>query len=104
MLDPGSYGIVGRLALAAFVSVAPTLLFLGLVRGLERLRDDALLLELRHREDVDVSPNDDVLDVLADGLEFDRADRSEYRCPSCETPNDSNARYCRECLAQLAEG
>lgn len=102
MHDPTSYGIVGRIALAALVSVAPTLLFLGLVRGLERLRDDALLLELRRRDGVDVSPNGDALEVLADGLALDRADRSDRRCPSCEAAIESNARYCRECSTRLA--
>jgi hypothetical protein len=103
MDDPSSYGIVGRLALAAFVTVAPTILFLGLVRGLERLQNDALVLELRQQGTLEPSPDDDVLAVLANGLEFDRADGSGSRCPTCGDSNGSGERYCRECLARFSE-
>jgi hypothetical protein len=102
MDDPSSYGIVGRLALAAFVTVAPTILFLGLMRGLERLQNDALVLELRQQGTLEPSPNDDVLAVLADGLEVDRADESGPRCPTCGDSSGSGERYCPECLARFS--
>ncbi|WP_293032202.1 zinc ribbon domain-containing protein [Natronococcus sp.] len=102
MDDPSSYGIVGRLALAAFVTIAPTILFLGLVRGLERLQNDALVLELRQQGTLEPSPDDDVLAVLADGLEFDRAEGSGLQCPTCGEPNGSDERYCPECLARFS--
>ncbi|MFC4552680.1 MULTISPECIES: hypothetical protein [Halorussus] len=41
-----------RLALAAVLTVAPTLLFVGLMRGLNVLRDDAMLARLAAREDL----------------------------------------------------
>lgn len=41
-----------RLAMACFVIAAPTLLYLGLLRGLEKLRDDALLMRLAESDDV----------------------------------------------------
>ena len=102
MDDPSSYGIVGRLALAAFVTVAPTILFLGLVRGLERLQNDALVFELRRQGTLEPSPNDDVLAVLANGLEFNRADGSGPRCPTCGEPNGADEQCCGECLAQFS--
>lgn len=102
MDDPSSYGIVGRLALAAFVTVAPTILFLGLVRGLERLRNDVLVLELRQQGTLDPSPNDDVLAALSDGLEIDRVEGSGSRCPTCGESNGSDERYCRNCLARFS--
>ncbi|MFU8869938.1 zinc ribbon domain-containing protein [Natronococcus sp.] len=102
MDDPSSYGIVGRLALAAFVTVAPTLLFLGLVRGLERLQDDALVLELRQQGTLEPSPNDDVLAVLANGLEGDRAEGSRGGCPTCGESNGVDEQYCPECLARFS--
>ncbi|MDG5760566.1 zinc ribbon domain-containing protein [Natronococcus sp. A-GB1] len=102
MDDPSSYRIVGRLALAAFVMVAPTILFLGLVRGLERLQNDALVLELRQQGTLEPSPNDDVLAVLANGLEFDRADGSRIECPTCGEPNGTDERCCPNCLDQFS--
>ncbi|WP_306058446.1 DUF7577 domain-containing protein [Natronococcus wangiae] len=103
MDDPSTYGIVGRLAIAAFVIIAPTILFLGLVRGLERLRDDDLINEwARNRGSGDeIPPNDDVLAVLASGLEFERAGASSVHCPACGVANRTSMRYCRECLTRL---
>lgn len=103
MDDPSTYGIVGRLALAAFVIIAPTILFLGLVRGLERLRDDDLINEWARSRGAEneIATNDDVLAVLAEGLEFERADASSVRCPACGVTNRTSMRYCRECLTRL---
>ena len=41
-----------RLAVALFVTTAPTVLFLGLMRGLQLLRDDATLASVAAREDL----------------------------------------------------
>jgi hypothetical protein len=102
MDDPSTYGIVGRLALAGFVMIAPTLLFLGLIKGLERLRDDAFLADWAHGHgDGELETNDDVLAVLAAGLEFDRAGGSGVDCPTCGATNRSGVRYCCECLTRF---
>lgn len=111
-----------RLAVACFVIAAPTLLYLGLLRGLERLRDDALLMRLaesddapkqvsamaaRNVEERSVSEN---RQVRADGHGSAGAGAgvgaSEYppgsvACGSCGTSNMLGARYCGECLDQL---
>ncbi|MFC4437834.1 MULTISPECIES: DUF7577 domain-containing protein [Natrialbaceae] len=103
MDDPSTYGIVGRLAVAAFVIIAPTILFLGLVRGLERLRDDDLINEwARSRGNGnEITTNDDVLAVLGGGLDFERAGTANVHCPACGVANRTSMRYCRECLTRL---
>ena len=104
MDDPGTYSIAGRLAMAAFVMIAPTILFLGLVRGLERLRDDAFLLEWAHDEgrDPDELVNDDVMAVLAGGAGIE-PDRSAHgRCPVCGHSNRADATDCTVCLGRLS--
>lgn len=108
MDEPSTYVIVGRLAVAAFVMIAPTLLFLGLVRGLERIRDDDLITEwARSRGDgheYETPTNDDVLAVLAAGPDFGRTERSSsnVRCPACGVTNRTDMMYCRECLTSLS--
>lgn len=102
MDDPGSYALVGRLAVAIFVMIAPTLCFLGLIRGLERLRDDDLITEwARTRGDGDVSANDDVLAVLAGEMGVDTDGISTVRCPACGTPNRPGMTFCHGCQGRL---
>jgi hypothetical protein len=102
MDDPSTYNLLGRLALAGFVMIAPTLLFLGLLRGLEVLRDDAFIAEWAYgHPNEDVTANNDVLDVLSAGAGFDRPGASNVRCPACDNPNREEMRYCRDCLAAL---
>ncbi|WP_265111813.1 DUF7577 domain-containing protein [Halosolutus halophilus] len=104
MDDPGTYSIAGRLTVAAFVAVAPTILFLGLVRGLERLRDDAFLAEWARKQgqDPDDFANDDVLTVLARGAGIEVDESKTGFCPACGSANRSDVTYCRECLARLS--
>lgn len=103
MDDPGTYSIAGRLAMAAFVMIAPTILFLGLVRGLEKLRDDAFLARWAHHQDQDPADltNDDVLAVLARGAGIEADESAMTRCPACGVTNRSDVTYCRECLTRL---
>lgn len=99
MDDPGTLEFAGRLAVAAFVMIAPTLLFLGLMRGLEKLRDDAFIDRWMHEQGHETE--DDVLTVLASGIGIESETASSTRCPACGSSNASTARYCRECLARL---
>ena len=99
MDDPGTLEILGRLAVAAFVMIAPTLLFLGLVRGLEKLRDDAFIDRWVHEQGHEIE--DDVMTVLASGIGLEPETDSSHRCPACGTANASTARYCRNCLSRL---
>ncbi|ELZ18027.1 hypothetical protein C477_12502 [Haloterrigena salina JCM 13891] len=99
MTNLSTLELVGRLAVAAFVMIAPTLLFLGLVRGLEKLRDDAFIDRWLHEQGHEVE--DDVLTVLASGIGIESETASSHRCPACGNPNASSARYCHQCLARL---
>ncbi|WP_247001036.1 zinc ribbon domain-containing protein [Halosolutus gelatinilyticus] len=104
MNDPGTYSIVGRLAVAGFVMIAPTLLFLGLVRGLEHLRNDAFIDEWLRKEGRDPAAleNDDVLAVLADGVGLDPDGSTDSDCLLCGAPNRSDGIYCQDCLGQFS--
>jgi hypothetical protein len=99
-----------RLLVALFVIVTPTLLFLGLMRGLEKLRDDALLLRLAENEDAP----EDVTSAAARALETGpiRADGhgssaanaptpDSYACSTCGESNMRGAKYCQNCLREL---
>lgn len=99
MDDPGTLETIGRLAVAGFVMVAPTLLFLGLVRGLERLRDDAFVDQWLAEQGHDLE--DDVLTVIAGGLGVEDDGASGVRCAACGTPNLPDATYCQHCLERL---
>ncbi|MFC6717867.1 zinc ribbon domain-containing protein [Natrialbaceae archaeon GCM10025810] len=101
MDDPGTLTTLWRLSVAAFVMVTPSLLFLGLVRGLERLRDDAFVDRWLTEQGHEIQ--DDVLTVL--GTSLDSATGSDegstVRCPSCETSNAAGASICHGCLNRL---
>lgn len=105
MDDPGTYALLGRLAVAGFVMIAPTLCFLGLVRGLERLRDDDLINEWARRRGENVegefTEQDDVLAVLANEIGVDAGESSTVRCPACGTPNRAGVTFCHECQGRL---
>ncbi len=106
MNDPGPYALVGRLAVAAFVMIAPTLCFLGLVRGLERLRDDDLVNEWArargYEGDRDITASDDVLSTLATELGVQGEGSSTVQCSACGTLNQPGVSYCHGCQNQLS--
>jgi hypothetical protein len=107
-----------RLLMACFVISAPTLLFLGLMRGLEKVRDDSLLLALAERDDTpqDVSSAAaEALDkgpIRADGRgEENRSSggdaetvptADEFACATCGASNMAGAKYCQDCLGELS--
>jgi hypothetical protein len=101
-----------RLLVACLVIVSPTLLFLGLMRGLEKLRDDALLMRLAENDDApqDVSSAAaEALDkgpIRADGRGSSAADDpaptvNSFVCSTCGESNMTGARYCQRCLGEL---
>ncbi|MFC4448163.1 zinc ribbon domain-containing protein [Halorussus aquaticus] len=101
-----------RLLVACLVITAPTVLYLGLLRGLEKMRDDALLLALAERDDAprDVSSAAaEALDkppIRADGRGPNATDDpaptvDTFVCSACGESNMSGAKYCRECLGEL---
>lgn len=113
-----------RLLVACLVIAGPTVLFLGLMRGLEKMRDDALLLALAERDD---APRDvsnaaaEALDrgpIRADGRGADATDDSAstagapasaaadrahraFTCSTCGASNMTGAKYCGRCLGEL---
>lgn len=92
----GQVELALRVAAGLFVIVAPTLLFLGLWRGLERLQDDELVERVRAGE-FDSSPSNGMTPSLLPGDDADRR-----ACDSCGTPNLGDATYCQECLGKLS--
>ncbi|WP_408958271.1 zinc finger domain-containing protein [Natrinema sp. 74] len=106
MTDPGPYALVGRLAVAAFVMIAPTLCFLGLVRGLERLRDDDLVNEWARKRgydgDREITASDDVYSALATELGVEADGSSTVRCSACGTVNRPSVSHCHGCQSRLS--
>ncbi|PSP55033.1 zinc ribbon domain-containing protein [Halobacteriales archaeon QS_1_67_19] len=100
-----------RLLVALFVISTPTLLYLGLLRGLERLRDDALLLRLAESDDASREVSAAATRALDDRAVSadDRADRPDdpdstddaLVCTNCGESNMPGARYCEGCLERL---
>ena len=94
---------LARLLVALLVIVAPTVLYLGLLRGLQKLRDDALLLELAESDD---APRE-VSATAARALDRPTAPADEPRrdgtvaCSKCGELNMVGARYCRDCVGEL---
>jgi hypothetical protein len=89
-----------RLAVAGFVIVAPTLLFLGLWRVLMRLRDG----ELVERVLADVRVAEEWSGRFAKptaGELMRPGGGSETVCPSCGESNPPGAAVCTRCLERL---
>ncbi|MCL9814492.1 DUF7577 domain-containing protein [Natranaeroarchaeum aerophilus] len=110
-MEPSTLTILWRLAVTAFVIVAPTLLFLGLLRGLELLRDDELINKIADAEHLRVDDTDDLLRILSTDTVIDSdadpaLDRladatTTTRCQHCGAPNQSTATYCHDCLEPI---
>jgi hypothetical protein len=84
--------IAFRLLLTAVLSILPTLLFLGLWRGLSKLRDDELLDRVETVHGVD--PRTDPKAVIPGVLTGDSpAGRCRY-CGAAVPPNDSVCKHC----------
>jgi hypothetical protein len=87
-----------RLAVAVFVIVTPTLMFLGLVRLLERMRDEDLLYRLMSEDELRKIERSH---SLAGFVEEVTASPGGTRCPECGTINAVDMRTCFECGARL---
>lgn len=94
----GQLELAFRVAMGLFVIVAPTLLFLGLWRGLEALKDDELIERAQAQGDFSSSPSPS---EVASSLLPD-TDRDLTTCQDCGTPNTTDATYCQECLRKLS--
>lgn len=100
-MAPGELELALRVAAGLFVVVAPTLLFLGLWRGLMRLRDEDLIERMRRMEGT-ASPSPPTSGVVSAVLP-DESDRPAVVCEACGTPNPAGMTYCHECLGTLSE-
>lgn len=101
----GQVELALRVIAGLFVIVAPTLLFLGLWRGLEAMRDDELIQQVHQRSEMrDQSPTgpDWPADVLTEEASpLSETGLSAVTCDTCGTPNMEDASYCQECLTEL---
>lgn len=94
--------VVFRLLVAAFCVVAPSVLFVGLVRGLDKLRNDRLVEQVLERMDDD-DPTASTYRrapftaAVSDGGRAAGTDE----CGVCGAPNPAYASYCGACLSAL---
>ncbi|MFU1781146.1 zinc ribbon domain-containing protein [Haloarcula japonica] len=104
----GQVELALRVIAGLFVIIAPTLLFLGLWRGLETMRDDELIQQAHQRAEMwDQSPTgpDWPVDALTDDTVslLSETNMSVVTCDTCGTPNMQHATYCQECLTELEQ-
>jgi hypothetical protein len=90
--------LIFRLAVAMSVVIMPTLMFLGLVRLLERMRDDDLLYRLMSEDELRTIERSH---SLAGFVEEVTARPGGTRCPECGTINAADMRTCFGCGARL---
>ena len=95
----GGVAMAFRLAVAAFVIVTPTLMFLGLVRLLEAIRDDELIYRLLTEEELRRVERSHSLSSFVE--EVTGSTSKTVRCPSCGTINVAGMETCHECGAGL---
>lgn len=109
------------LFLSAFCIVAPTLLYVGLVRGLDRLRDDPFVEQVLSRTEEygagagERGPrsNQGAWRAFAPSLPASDSEGASDRdgtaagggppCSRCGAPNPEHARFCGVCLAKIPE-
>lgn len=94
-------GIAFRLLVAVFCIVAPSLLFIGFVRVLDRMRDDALVDRIMERVDEQPSGAPGPAAVLTGGAVSGPSTSDLVTCSSCGLPNPGFAGYCGNCLTSL---
>jgi hypothetical protein len=97
-----------RLLVACACVVAPTLLFLGLWRGLIRMRDDDLVNRLLNDDSAGFEVDPVRIAPFAPGSSGPVTDRDRegpapaaVRCPACNAETASDVRYCADCLVRL---
>lgn len=93
--------IAFRLLVAVFCIVAPSMMFVGFVRVLDRMRDDDLVNRVMDRVDEQPSGAPGPAAVLTGGAVDGRSKSTLVPCPNCGLPNAGYAGYCGNCLAQL---
>lgn len=94
----GPFELAFRIAVTLVVIAAPALCFVGMWRGLDRLRDDALVARLRENGAFDPGSSTGGAGVPAT---IDGGARPPIRCRTCGTSNVAEATYCHGCLEKL---
>jgi len=90
------------LAIAIAISLAPSLMFLGLWHGLMYLRDDDLIeqaREMEHRRPQYAPGSAPISTTPVSGSGSD----ATVVCQRCSTHNATGVTYCRNCLAELPD-
>lgn len=98
--------VVFRLLVAAFCVVAPSVLFVGLLRGLEKLRDDRLVERvLDQMDDADETGRTrkraPFTPAMSDGGREATETAEAVACGTCGAPNPAYASYCGTCLSTV---
>jgi len=101
-----------RLVGVVLLMVAPAALFLGLWRGLLRLRDEELVRQVNERMDPPLAPSSSDRSPSPTGASPPPEARAPrpgddgevVGCGRCGAPNRPTYDYCRECLAALDDG
>ncbi|NGM69153.1 zinc ribbon domain-containing protein [Natronolimnobius sp. AArcel1] len=97
MINLESVGLAARVLIALGVMIGPTLLFLGLYRALEWLRDDRLLEEVARREGrTDVNSLAPTFGGFVAGATGSKSRSSLIRCGHCGAPTLADS-PCLEC-------
>ena len=90
-----------RLAVAGFVILAPTFMFLGLWRLLMRMRNGELVERVLANDRVDGAWSDDEFATPTVIRLVRPTAGSGGRCPNCGASNPETASYCAGCLGRL---
>jgi len=91
------------LAFTLVLSVLPSLLFLGLWRGLMALRDDELVqrLDAEHFPETTIAPRPTFLGKDIEAVLSIRGPRGGPECPNCGAQSASGVDYCEQCLGSV---
>jgi hypothetical protein len=93
-----------RVTATVFLVFTPTLMYLGLIRLLEWMRNDELILELANHPELQTTGTEEMLAALGEdgGRESDSGESGPtVRCPSCGYRNPKDVTYCAGCLVPL---
>jgi hypothetical protein len=110
--DTSTLTIVWRVGVVVFVVLAPTFMYLQLLRLLEWMRDDDLIARVVEQHDLETTDTDGHLAAMAtdsrqlyfSGGADDSDDTDDgllVRCPSCGQRNPTGVTYCAGCLGRL---
>lgn len=90
----GQLELAARMIAVLIIIITPSLLFLGLWRGLMAMRDDELVQRVQERAEA----SDEMGMALS---AIPQPDSSTIACPNCGTGNRSGVARCKQCLSPL---